>query len=392
VAEQPSPADINMAARIMVLNQAVPMMQQIYTASINPATNPVVTIPLKNVGLVRRLWVIVEGTIENTDGAVDAVASPFGISNVISQVNLKDLQSNDRILTGGWHIALVSSFKAQRPHVSALQETVFENAALTLESVAGSYGNNWPVLVNPKKIVHGTSASFRMVYEVPLAYSDENLQGALFLNVVDATAQLLLTINPRPFVASGADDTFAVMKAGTLDYSTNLQFTVYQDYLDQLPQGNDGPVLPMLDLSTVYELKTSTFTAIPTGQDFPVPYGNFRDFLSLTAVYNNSGTDSGHGIGADINYWALKAANFTPLFQLDPRTQTMFTRRLMGVDPPPGTYYFSHRRKPISTLQYGNMQLVLNAITAGAGAYLQIGWEDFALVNTLSQAGSLAAG
>jgi len=37
------------------------------------------------------------------------------------------------------------------------------------------------------------------------------------------------------------------------------------------------------------------------------------------------------------------------------------------------------------------MQLVLNAITAGAGAYAFIAYEDFALVQTLSMAGSLAA-
>ncbi len=63
----------------------------------------------------------------------------------------------------------------------------------------------------------------------------------------------------------------------------------------------------------------------------------------------------------------------------------------MQADMPPGTYYFSSREKPISTVQYGNMQLILNAITAGAGAYVSVGFEDFALVNTLNMAGSLAA-
>jgi hypothetical protein len=37
------------------------------------------------------------------------------------------------------------------------------------------------------------------------------------------------------------------------------------------------------------------------------------------------------------------------------------------------------------------MQLILNPITAAAGAYLLVGTEDFALVQALSTAGSLAA-
>jgi hypothetical protein len=37
------------------------------------------------------------------------------------------------------------------------------------------------------------------------------------------------------------------------------------------------------------------------------------------------------------------------------------------------------------------MQLVLNASTAAAGAYVQIGWEDFGLQNVITQAGSLPA-
>jgi hypothetical protein len=37
------------------------------------------------------------------------------------------------------------------------------------------------------------------------------------------------------------------------------------------------------------------------------------------------------------------------------------------------------------------MQLVLNASTAAAGAYMLVGWEDFGLQNVMTQAGSLPA-
>jgi hypothetical protein len=66
-------------------------------------------------------------------------------------------------------------------------------------------------------------------------------------------------------------------------------------------------------------------------------------------------------------------------------------REIINSDWPLGTYYFSHRRKPISTLQYGNMQLILNPASVSGSPYCLIGWEDFALINALTQAGSLAA-
>jgi len=64
---------------------------------------------------------------------------------------------------------------------------------------------------------------------------------------------------------------------------------------------------------------------------------------------------------------------------------------LINSDLPLGCYYFGSRHRPIATTQYGNMELVLNAITAGATAYCLVGYESFAMVNTISQAGSLPA-
>ena len=52
---------------------------------------------------------------------------------------------------------------------------------------------------------------------------------------------------------------------------------------------------------------------------------------------------------------------------------------------------FDSRNRPISTTQYGNMQLILNAASASSNPYSLVAVEDFALVQTLSMAGSLAA-
>src|SRR6202044_1975185 len=125
-----------------------------------------------------------------------------------------------------------------------------------------------------------------------------------------------------------------------------------------------GVLLPILDLATIYEMKFTSLTAINAGVDFPYQYANFRDFLSTVAVYVNNGTTGARGVGADINYWALQSANFTNIWKMEPNLRALLARQHLDLDFPPGTYFFDSRDKPISTTQYGNMQLILNAITA----------------------------
>ena len=70
-------------------------------------------------------------------------------------------------------------------------------------------------------------------------------------------------------------------------------------------------ILPPLDVSTVYELKQTTLTAVVPGQDFPYQYPNYRDIVSTVAVYVNTAATGARGVGADVNYWELLSANFT---------------------------------------------------------------------------------
>jgi hypothetical protein len=203
---------------------------------------------------------------------------------------------------------------------------------------------------------------------------------------------LTVTVNPKPFVAADKDSTFAIYKGTASGSLTNVTISVYQVYLDQLPRDSKGnPILPMMDLATAYEFKNSNFTAISQGQEFPVPYGNFRDFQSTFVIYNSDASaDAGRNGGTDIDYWALQSASFTNIFKLDPRRVAEKARRLIGADLPKGVYYFDHRRQPINSSQYGNMELILKPSTAAASAYLNVGWESLALANVIKQAGSLA--
>jgi hypothetical protein len=383
-------AQANGAATAMVTARALRMVQQIFSNTFVPSSQNVVNVIPRNVGLIMGFWLKVAATIQNnTGGGVAITPTDFGAANVLSQIQFTDLNNLVRIQTSGRHMNLLNSVKAHRPYASALLNTALDG----LSVVAGSYGSNWTVINEASTIADTATSVVTMWYYVPLAYSDGDYRGAVFANVVNATMQLQLTISTSPVAASTADTTFAVYKAAAgAGANTTTTITVYQDYLDQLPVGSDGRtfILPMLSLSTIYEIKETIFTSIVQANDFPMQYPNFRDFVSTFAIFNDNGT-TGRGVGADVNYWALQAANLTNIFKLEPSLVALRSRQLIGTDFPKGTYYFGSRQRPISTTQYGNMELVLNASSAVTGAYVLVGWEDFGLQNVITQAGSLPA-
>ena len=392
----PTPAQINAQARSFINALAVPREQPIFSTTYTASgtnnisqTQPVVSIQPRMVGLIRKFIVQLQCTITN-GSAVQIDLTDFGPSNLLSQIQFQDLQNNTRIQTTGWHLAALNTQRMRRPFSTSLvRESGF--------SYPINYGNNMAGQISaPATIPAGGSAVVTMWWEVPLAYSDKDLRGAIYANVVNATMQLNLTFNQLPVVDAGADATLAVYQ-GDVAGSTALAVisaatvTIQQDYLDQLPVGQQGVVLPPLDLATIYDIKNTLVTAIVANQDFPIQYANFRDFLGTTAVYVNTAAGGVRGNGSDINYWTLQSANFTNLWKRTPARHAQMSRNPQQVDPPPGVYYFSSRERPISTQQYGNMELVLNAQTANAGAYLLLGYESFAMLNNVVGAGSLAA-
>lgn len=394
--QQMSPAQVNAQARSLINALAVPREQIIFSnqyAAVGTAnisnTTPVVNIQPRMVGLIRGFIVKLQCTITN-GSAVQIDLTDFGPSNLLNQIQFQDLQNNTRIQTTGWHLAALNTAKQRRPWASSfLRGTGFSYPVNYGDNMAGQDGA-------PSTIPAGGSAAVTFWWYVPLAYSEKDLRGAVYANVVNATMQLNLTFNTLPVVDNGQDATLAVYQ-GDVAGSTALAVisaatvTVYQDYLDQLPVGQQGVILPPLDLATIYDIKNTLLTAVVANQDFPVQYANFRDFLSTFAVYVNTAAGGVRGNGSDINYFALQSANFTNIWKRNPDRIATIVRNLMGVDPPPGMYYFSSRERPISTQQYGNMELVLNAATAGAGAYLLMGYESFAMLNNVVGAGSLAA-
>ena len=375
----------NMAARQLILARAIEMRQQIFSSTFNPSQQPTVNVQPRYAGLIRKFIVKYSATIVNNDGALDLTLTDFGLSNFLSPNSgcvLTDLNNNQRINTSGWHLSLVNSIKHRKPYAGALVDATNQMA---------NYGQNFPILASGfAGIAHGASATVQGYYEVPVSYSHDDLRGAIYANVVNATMQLSLTINPNPFSAAGTDSTFAMFK-GTVDaVISSVTITVYQDYLYQLPVGKNGTILPLSDLATIYELKNTSLNSVPQNQDFGFQYPNFRDVLSTFSIFDHdTTTDTGRQVCQDINNWKLQSANFTNIFQLDPLTFSLPTREILRTDLPPGTYYSSSRQKPISTVQYGNIELVLNASTSTSNSLWSIGLEDFSYPNTIAMAGSL---
>lgn len=374
----------NAQVREFVLRSSTSMKQQIFNQTIATpgTTNNILNIPIRNVGLVTGFLVQVTLSLTN-GGAGNAVLSTFGGANALSNITFTDLDNYQRINTSGWHLHFLNSAKEGFPFGASI-------LAASLDQIS-NFGNNFDVVTATTPITSGGgTGTVKAYYWVPLAYSTRDLRGAMFAGVVNATAQLSLTINPTPSVTTG--DATLAMYSGTNNTATitSANVVVYQFYQDQLPRAQGGqPILPALDIATQYRLINTTLTGVAAGQDFPVPFSNFQEFLSSIAVYNQAGTLSN---GSDINYWGLRAANTLYFFQLNPFASQLLGRVRNRIDFPTGVYPFDFRDAPISTNQTGNMELVLNPITAAAQSTVMVGFESFALTNAVLGAASLPAG
>ena len=374
-------AQQNAMARQMVLSTARLADQMI--ASINQQAYPytagqatVINVPIKPVGLLKRF--LIDCTFTVAQGAAETqTVTTFGPANVFSNITLNDLNNIQRINTTGQHLAFVTSARRGFPIGSAI----------TTDSPLG-YGSNNNVIKAPATVT--TAANMYMCYELPIAYSDTDLRGAIYANTVQSTMSLSLTINPQFFVASGADATNAVYQSSTAQLGKINSYTinVYQEYWDQLPTANGQPILPMSDLGTMYQLISASYTGIVANTNYSIQYQAYRQYYSTYCVYDNGGVLN---TGSDVNYWSLTSANALTNFQRDPQNIAFRSRLQFNEDQPKGAYYFDYRAAPINTTAQGVTTLNLNASTVNANAVVNAGFEFFALINQLNMMGSIGS-
>lgn len=368
--------------------QSIEVKQSIFNQTIaTPGSNTnVVQIPFRNVGLVKGFIVKLDATFAASASA-NPTATNWNVANLLSNITLYDLDNYQRINSAGWYMNMLATAKEQFPHGAAVLLSAMDSPI--------KYGNNFNVVSLAAPTDVPATGSAQMYYWVPVSYSASDLRGSIFAGVVNATAYLQLTINPAPFAVTGTDPTLSVFQgaAGAATSISSITIQVYQVYLDQLPRYQSGPqagapVLPPIDISTQYRINTTSLQGMTIGQDFPIPFSNFQQFLSLGVIYDQVGTLNA---GTDINYFALAAANTYLPFKIDPITQAWLSRHKIITDWPLGSYLFDFRGQPIATNQSGNMQLLLNPISAATNSNALCGFESFALVNTVLGAASLPA-
>jgi P3 major capsid protein len=371
----------NDAAQAAILAMAQPMVQQVFQTTIpgnNVAQGQVLNIPLNNVGLNTRITVEVTFTISQA-AAETLNRTGFGLSNFFSNIQLTDLSNYQRINTSGWHLYMLANLRRQQIYAGAY----------ATDTPTG-IGSNWLVNNGPAAVTNAVKC--RMFFELPLAYHEYDLRGAIYAQVTSATWRLQLTINQNLILGSGAADNSLAMyqstTAGNLGVVSAVQIQVYQHYLDQLPMNGNSAVVPLMSLAWNYLIQNTIGPAIVQGQDVPISYSNYRTFLSTMAFFDNAGV---FNTGSDVTYWGIQAANLVFLEKYDPFFAAGRARMLFGDDPPPGLYVFDHRRKPIMTNQFGNTQLVLNASQVNNGASILLGYEMLAVQSQAINAGSLTA-
>lgn len=392
---QMSPQQQNAMVRQLILrggalgNQyfppAVDMWQQlnpILPASIGPGS--VITIQLRNVGLVKRLVLEIAATI--TAGATSTqTLTALGLANLVSNVTFVDLGNNTRINSTGWHLNLVSSVKRRRVFC----------AAYSSDTPNGYGNNNNRVMYAPATIAANGSTPINFMLEIPFVKNNHDLRGSIFADVTNAVMQVQITLNPQMFVSSTADATLAVYQSGGADLASLSAVTVQcnQNYLDQLPRNPQtaAPILPALDLGTAYLLNNTAGGLPVANQDNGYAFVNARNYESVAIVYDNNGTLNVNG--TDLNYIQVVSANFTQILRWDGRMAVTSERDILGADFPRGTRYLDFRHRPINTDTYGNMQLVINPSSVlGSAATFLMGWEAYGVIGVVSQGGSLPMG
>jgi hypothetical protein len=367
----------------------------IYSGTITPNTQPTLNIQPRAVGLLKRFVVSITATLTNS-GSAAVTPTDFCAANLLSNVQFFDLQNNTRINASGAFLNMLNSIRHRQLYQAA------NVAADTDSNGVVNYGQNWAVQSATSSIAGSSgTGTVKFTFEIPIAYSDTDYRGAIYMNVLNAVANLQLNFNTSPGIVSG-DSTTAMYTGATAAGSlaiTSAVVTVLQVYMDQLPVQTSGnaagqPYLPLQSLSTQYLLTQTPFSGgITQSQDFAMQYANLRQFVSSTVIFNDGNSSNGGRATTDVNTWGLQTANQSYIWKYSDIYNAILTRKILRTDLPPGARYFSFRQKPFSTQNYGNIQLVMNPSSIGGTQtpYVLKFDEMFANIATVAAAGSLSS-
>ncbi len=361
----------NLQNRSLLLQTATPMRKLLGTYG--PFTaGQLATIKLRNVGILTGVDLVVTGNITITTAAVPTSYGPF---NFIQNLSYNDFNNVNRINLSHRALAIIEAGRQRR-----LGTRGFLSDLVDTPAVAGSVA---PQIQLPTAVVAPTSANFRIPIHIPICYdSSSNLKGAVLAQTDRGEQYISVQFPTAAQVFGSTDDAVYSSGAGSI---ANLYVTAYQLFLQ--PQPIQGQLyLPMQDLVTVYELNGGMRSSsdLAAGQAKYINYPNARQVLSSVHAYFNGSTVVGSGFvyGTDMTNVEIELSANTSMTKFNGPDLYDHLRRLFNGDAFPGSMYFDHRRVPIDTVDFGQVQAKLTPSIVNANAYVESTFESFYLLGT----------
>lgn len=320
-------------------------------------------IKLFNVGVTTRILLDVIATVDI--GTLAGTLSPKAPFNLINRIKLTDFDGTDRINASGYQLFILNSVRRRMAY-------------------GYNNGSQTAVLTSPViPVATGASQTIRFQLEIPLAYDPaSDLRGALLTQTAVGEAWINIDWNTL-LVSNGNDDavyngtgtTTVVQSAGT-----TFQINAFQEYLLPQPMANGQVPLPTLDLLTVYEFNGALRSSdnIGANQEKLFNYPNVRSVIGFYANFINNGVMN--PATTDISKFRL-IANGNNVFKEYLPTDKLFEQRIYmhdGSDLRKGSYFETHRQKPIETALFGNVQMgITPSSVSGSNTNFEIGFESF---------------
>jgi hypothetical protein len=356
----------NLQVRQLVLSQFPRELVKIPTTSVGTnVAGSTTRIKLKNVGITTLVRVMVE--INVTIATVVQTLSPWAPWNLIKRLTLTDVDGSIRCQASGIELYQLN--------------TVRKTQAYGRNN--GYTGPTQPAVVNAPTAI--ATDTIRFFVDVPLAVDPaRDLRGALLTQTSNGEYYLAIdwtTKGSGATLSSIAADAEAYSNNGTGTITINsCNVTVWQDIYYPQAASNGQFLLPMVDLSTVYEISGGfQVSQMQAGAETLLNAPNERTVIGTHVSFANLGAPA---FGTDFSAQRVLVNGNTPWYDYGNGThvldKAMEQRDLLGTDLLPGQYSFLHRQQPIVTAQYGSVQygFTPSAFTAGATSFMRYCYES----------------
>ena len=361
----------NLNNRKLLLATATPMRKLLGTYG--PFTaGQLATIKLRNVGILTGVDLVVSAEITITTAAVPTAYGPF---NFVKAIQYNDFNNTNRINISHRALTVVESLRTRR-----LVARGFLSDLVDTPAVAGSVAGQIQL---PTAVVTPSGTNFRVPVSLPICYDENsNLKGAVLAQTDRGEQYVSVQLPTNAQVFGSTDDAVYSSGAGSVG---NIYITAYQKFLQ--PQPINGQLyLPTQDLVTVYELNGNMVSTsdLAVGQAKYINYPNARQVLSSVHIYFNGSATVGDGFtfGTDMTKVEIELSANTTMSAWNGPDLYDTLRRYFNGDLFPGAMAFDHRRVPIDTVDFGQVQAKLTPSEVNANAYVESTFESFYLLGT----------